>query len=284
MKEGLNRSPSQFGRVFGWVIIAAALHSSETRAQLAVVADKEPQRIFGGDGRKIAVVWRNDGAKTVDIPIRARIFQTSSATAVALSDKLWKRLEILAGQTVIESATFDFPAVKADTRFLIQWLEGTNRIVGRTEVLVYPPDLLKHLKPLIEEEPLGAFDPQNHLKPRLKAAGVEFSDLEDTGFEDFRGKLAIIGPFDSKVQMAEALASQIRKLAAKGVAVVWLLPPPERREPIKPSFYTVTEGNGAVVIVQPSLVLNLSESPQAQLNLIQFGRLALHPEPGRFPN
>ncbi|MEY2429965.1 MAG: hypothetical protein QOJ40_2850 [Verrucomicrobiota bacterium] len=61
MKEGLNRSPSQFGRVFGWVIIAAALHSSETRAQLAVVADKEPQRIFGGDGRKIAVVWRNDG-------------------------------------------------------------------------------------------------------------------------------------------------------------------------------------------------------------------------------
>jgi hypothetical protein len=162
-------------------------------------------------------------------------------------------------------------------------VEGTNKLAGTTEVLVYRPDLLKDLKPLAGEEPLGVFDPQNQLKPLLKAAGVECQDLEDTGLEDYHGKLAIIGPFLSKAQMPVEAGDKIKKMAMSGVAVVWVLPPPERRQEAKPSFYTVPEGKGSVVVVQAGLMANLPENPQAQLGLVHFARLALHPEPPRLP-
>jgi hypothetical protein len=164
-------------------------------------------------------------------------------------------------------------------------LEGTNNVIGTTEILVYPPDLLKELNPLLGEKPLGVFDPLNHLKPLFKATAVEYENLEDTGLEDYHGKLAIFGPFQSRAQMRESLANRsVKALARKGVAVVWIQPPPEKRPELKPSFYTVPESKGAVVVVQAGLVAGLAESPQAQLNLIQFARLALHPEPPQLPD
>ena len=271
-------------------IAAVMAASSQSRAQLKVLPDKEPQQVFAGKAREIAVVWRNEGDKAVDTEVRTRLYQTTTATAVQLWVAPWKRIRVLPGQTIIESATLSFPSVKGETRFLIQWLEGTNTVLGKTDVLVYPTNLLAELKPLAgENEPLGVFDPQNHLKPLLRNLKIEFADLEDAGLERFQGKLAIIGPFQSKAQMREGLANDIDKLAKKGVAMVWIQPPPEiqtplkRLEPVKPSFYIVQEGRGAVVVVQAGLVSNLSGSPQAQLNLIQFARLALHPEPLRLP-
>ena len=49
------------------------------------------------------------------------------------------------------------------------------------------------------------------------------------------------------------------------------------------SFYTVPEGKGTVVVAQASLTQRLPESPEDQLNLIQFARLALHPKPAHLP-
>jgi hypothetical protein len=144
--------------------------------------------------------------------------------------------------------------------------------------------LLKNLKPLAGEDPLGVLDPQNQLKPLLKAATVECQDLEDTTLEDYHGKLAIVGPFQSRAQMREGLPNRIKALAQKGVAVVWIQPPPEKRQALKPSFYTVPEGKGAVVVVQSNLAAGLAERPQAQLDLIYFCKLALAPEPLGLPN
>ena len=48
-------------------------------------------------------------------------------------------------------------------------------------------------------------------------------------------------------------------------------------EKIKPSFYVVSEGKGAVVVVQADLVRDFSENPKSQLNLIYFCKLALNP-------
>jgi hypothetical protein len=72
-------------------------------------------------------------------------------------------------------------------------------------------------------------------------------------------------------------------LAKKGAAVVWIQPPPEKRDKLTPSFYSVPESTNAVVVVQPELVANLPDNPQAQLNLIYFCKLALQPEPFRLP-
>jgi len=266
------------------LLTAASLWSGAACAQLQLLSDREPQQVFAGNAREITVVWHNAGNKSAAAEIRARLYQASSATAAPLSEKAWKQIEILPGQTVLESAPMDFPAVNAETRFLIQWLEGTNQVIGKTEVWVYPTNLLSELKPLLGEESLGVLDPNDELKPLLKQNHVEFSDLGEAALEDFQGKLAIIGPFQSKGQMREGLAPTIQKIARKGVAVVWIQPPPGPKDQIKPSFYVVPEGKGTVVIVQSDLVAGLSENPRSQCNLIDFCKLALNPMPFSLPD
>jgi len=262
----------------------ACCWSSVSHAQLQLLPDKEPQCVFAGDFRPITVVWHNVSDRTVDAELRARLYQTTSATAAPLVEKLWKKIELLPGQTVLESAQMDFPAVNAETQFLIQWLEGTNRVIGRTEVLVYPTNLLKELKPLLGENTPGVLDPNDELKPLLKRSRVDFLDLAETPLEDFQGKLAVIGPFQSKTQMRAGLAQSILRMARKGAAVVWIQPPPEPKDKIIPSYYVVPEGKGAVVVVQPDLVANLAENPKSQLNLVYFCKLALTPEPFLLPD
>jgi hypothetical protein len=253
-------------------------------AQMDILPDKTTQRVFAGDARKIAVTWHNAGDKSVVADVHTRLYQASSATAAPLSEKSWRKIEILPGQTVLESASMDFPAVNAETHFLIQWLEATNQVVGKTEVLVYPTNLLGELKPLLGEENLGVLDPNDELKPLLKQNHVEFSDLGEAALEDFQGKLAIIGPFSTKAQMREGLAPTVQKIARKGVAVVWIQPPPGPKDQIKPSFYIVPEGKGPVVVVQADLVARLPENPKSQFNLIYFCKLALNPQPPALPD
>jgi hypothetical protein len=268
-----------------WLLLGiAGCWTGAARAELQLLPDREPPQVFAGDARKITVAWHNATDKVVDADVRTRLYQTSSATAAPLFEKAWKKIEILPGQIVVESASLDFPAVNAETRFLIQWLEGTNQVVGKTEVLVYPTNLLAELKTLVGEENLGVLDPNNELKPLLKQNHVEFSDLGETALEDFQGKLAIIGPFSTKVQMREGLTPAIQKIARKGVAAVWIQPPPGPKDPLKPSFYIVPEGKGSVVVVQADLVANPAGSPQSQLNLIYFCRLALNPMPFILPD
>jgi len=167
-------------------------------AQLQLVPGEATPCVFAGQGREIAVAWRNAGNQRFESEIRMALFQASSSTAAPLGTVPWKNLEVLPGQTVLESAKLDFPAVNAATRFVIRWVAGDDRVLGTSDVLVHPTNLLKELKPLAGDEPLGVLDPQNQLKPLLKAAAVEFSDLEDAGVEDYRGKLVIAGPFQSQ--------------------------------------------------------------------------------------
>ena len=265
------------------MLILAGCWPCAAPAQLQLLPDKELPCIFAGQARPITVVWRNVSDKTVDAEIRARLYQTTSATAASLAEWPWKEIEILPGQTVIESAQVDFPDVRAGTAFLIQWLEGTNRVIGKTEVLVYPANLLKELKPLLGEDTPGVLDPNNELKPLLKSSRVKFLDLAETPLEGFQGKLAIIGPFQSKNQMREGLAQSIQRIARKGTAVVWIQPPPEPKDKIEPTFYVVPIGKGSVVVVQSDLVASLPEDPRSQLNLVYFSKLALNPEPFPLP-
>jgi hypothetical protein len=263
-----------------WILLAmAAGWPGAACAQLQLLPDREPQQVFAGDARKITVTWHNAGDKSAGAEVRTRLYQASSATAAPLSEKSWKKIEILPGQTVLESASMDFPAVNAETRFLIQWLAGTNQVVGKTEVLVYPTNLLSELKSLLGEENLGVLDPNDELKPLLKQNRVEFSDLGEAALEDFQGKLAIIGPFQTKTQMHEGLALTIQNIARKGATVVWIQPPPGPKDQIKPSFYIVPEGKGLVVVVQADLVPRLPENPKSQLNLVYFCKLAFNPAP-----
>jgi hypothetical protein len=229
------------------------------------------------------VTWHNGGDHIYAGEVRTRMMQTSSATVVAVGEAPWKRLQVLPGQTVLEPARLDFPAVKADTKFFVQWLDDTNHVLGKTEVLVYPTNLLAELKPLLDGETLGVLDPNDELKPLLRQNGVTFADLGEATLEDFSGRLAILGPFRSQAQLPEVTAKRTKAMAKNGAAVVWLQPPPGPRDPLRPSYYSVSVGTNAIVVVQSGVVAGLTENPQAQQRLVQLCRQALHPEPVALP-
>jgi hypothetical protein len=251
-------------------------------AQLRLVPEAQPALLFGGRPQSIPVRWRNVDGQLDEIRITARVLQASSATTVRVGDFPWKKLHALPGQTISESAQFDFPVVRAETGFLIQWIEDSH-VLGDTRVLVYPTNLLDEMKPLLKGGDLGVLDPNTELKPVLAQNGVAFLDFEEQTLEEFSGKLAIIGPFRSRSQMHEGLAQAIRKMGQRGVAVVWIQPPAEPTDPIAPSFYIVPAGKASVVVVQSDLVADFSENPKSQLNLVYFCRLALNPAPLSLP-
>ena len=270
-----------------WMVLAiACCWPGAALAQLQLLPDKEPQRVFVGDARKVIVVWHNASDKIAEPEIRARILQTSSTTAIRLGERPWKKLQVLPQQTVLESAQLDFPSVKAETKFLVQWLENSNSVIGRTEVQVYPTNLLDELKLLVDEgeKNLGVLDPKKQLKPALKSSAVKFVDLEETALGEFSGKLAIVGPCNSDDPEWNGLANRISKLARNGTPVVWIQSPAKKRDKIQPSFYTVPQTRAVVVVVQPELVADLPDNPQSQLNLIYFCKLALNPQQPALPD
>ncbi len=252
-------------------------------AQVDLLTPVEIPRVFTSTERSIAVSFQNHSDTVTEASLRLRLWQTSSEIAVNLSDTPWKTLKLLPGQTILDVVQISFPPVKAETRFLIQWIEGASNVVGKTEVLVYPTNLLARLKTLAGEDPVGVFDPGNQLKPVLRSLAIEFQDLIEDGTDKFHGKLAIFGPFETKSQMRVSLKNEIRALAKRGVAVVWLLPPPEKRALIKPSFYVVREAAGTVVVAAHGMVAQLAERPEAQLNLLRLAEETLHPMPLDLP-
>jgi hypothetical protein len=224
----------------------------------------------------------NAGNNSVTVDVRARVYQVSSSTAMPVGEMDWKELQLLPGQTIVESAEIEFPEVRTGTRFLIQWLEGESRVMGRTEALVFPTDLLSELKTLAPgATALGLFDPSNVLKPLLSTLELSFVDLDRDELEHFHGRLAILGPFNDQTQMGEGLARQVKFMARKGTRVLWIQPPAQTSlsTPLVPSFHTVSEGAGTVIVAQALLIRELKTRPQSQLNLVHLCRQACEPAP-----
>jgi hypothetical protein len=268
-----------------WGLAGIAWGLSVTaNAELYLLPDKGSQTVFADAPRNITVMWLNTGDQAINAEIRMRIYQSSFATTTLLRQADWKQLQVLPGQTVLESAQVEFPAVNASTEFLVQWLGSANRVLGVTKVQVYPNNLLGALASVSGEPNLGVFDPDNEIKGLLKAQGIEYADLEYGDLSDFAGKLVIIGPFQTEAQMPDDLAKQIEALARKNVAVVWIQPPRVEKNKLEPSFYSVQKRKTAVIVVQPDLVADLSSNPQSQLNLICLCRQAANPQAPTLPD
>lgn len=265
------------------LLLLACVWPYVDRAQWEVVPDPQPQPVFAGDTRKVSVVWRNRGDHALSGDVRWRLCQTTSATATTVELQTWKKVELLPGQRVLDSAAVNFPGVNGPTGFLIQWLTDTNRVIGKTQVVVYPTNLLGELKQLSGDQSLGVLDPDSVLSPVLRQNGVPFLNLGDRVLEDFTGKLVIIAPFRSCVPIRDGLAQTVQRLARKGIAVVWVQPPAESGDDITPSFYLVSAGKAGVVVAQAELVADFADNPRAQLNLLHFCKLALRPEPLSLP-
>ena len=274
--RGLTSAATKFMESLLVLVIAGPLLA---HAQLEIVPDETTPLVFAGQGRSIQVRFRNSSNQEVAASLRTKLLQASSSTTMPVSEpQAWKQLRVLAGQTILESAKVGFPAVKAGTRFIVQWLDDDSKVLGTTDVMVYPPDLLKGLQPLLDEKPLGVFDPKNLLKPLLQPAKLEYDDFQETGWENFAGRLALIGPFTDPKQAPAALHDKIKALANRGVAVVWMQPPSGPLPKPEPVLYGVRVGSGHVVVVPAKTVFALNESPLSQLNLVRLAEWAMRPD------
>jgi len=253
-------------------------------AQVRVVPDPEGRCVFSGNARRIPVSLENVGAGVETLDLRIRLYQTATEIAALVSDSSWKTLTVLPGQTILDTALVDFPAVQSETGFLVQWLGNAGRVLGTTKFLVYPETLLKALKPLAGEEALGVFDPQNELKPLLRAAGIGVHDLESAGSERFSGRLAIIGPFQSKDQVPPMLATEAKAMARRNVGIVWICPPAEPNDRLVTSLHLGAVGTALVVVAQNSVVSDLARSPQSQLHLVELAQVVLRCAPFPVPD
>lgn len=283
MSGSAQRFWNRFGAVAFLCLVLAA--GQAWSMGLELVPAEEPQTFFGDSTGAVRSCWRNAGRESVEVDFGWRLLQASSSTAMPVRSEFWKRLRLLPGQTVLESATMGFPAVRGETRFVIQWVRKQTNVAGMSEVLVYPTNLLAELNALGGGLPVGVLDPEERLKPLLQAQGVGFVDLAPANWKDLPLRLAILGPFESARQMRESLAGwNVAKLAERGAGVVWILPPNDRLQGLRPSFYSVAQGARAVVVAQAELIADLSQSPLAQINLVQLARQAVSPPPIRLPS
>ena len=278
--EAPSSRPAAAGLSFCVMLIAAY---SSWGALLESVPDEQRRAVFCGIPQHVRVVLRNPGDQTVETDARCRLFQDGSATAAPVIDLPWKKLKLLPGQTVIESASLAFPNVKAETLFFVQWLDESNNVFGVTRFQVYPTNILAGLGVLIRHQPLGIWDPENHLKTLLSAAGVDFEDLGSRELDSFSGPLALLIQLNASGYPATGFAQRVKKLATRGAAVVWIRPLANPDNELRPAFYLVPVRAGTVLIAEPQLCVDLAERPHSQLNLISLAGLALHPKTPQLP-
>ena len=70
------------------------------------------------------------------------------------------------------------------------------------------------------------------------------------------------------------LVAAVKKKAASGTAVVWILPRALHQPEPLPNAYVVAEGAGRIVVAAAATVSDLADSPRAQLNLVRLAELA----------
>jgi hypothetical protein len=265
--------------LFVAVTICLLAAISRVSAQLQVISQSSAQSLFAGEACPVAVIFHNADNHPVIVKLSTQLYQASSATAAPLGrPRAWKALEVLAGQTILETNPLAFPSVAHATRFVIQWLDATNRVLGFSEVMVYPTNLLGALWPLANKMPLGVFDPQNQIKPLLTSSGLVFQDLEEQGIDNFSGRLAIIGPISADAPGPEELADEITNLARAGAAVVWIKAEAACGPVLEPALYNLRVGQGAISVVRFRALLNLTTNPLAQLNFVRAAQLAIKPD------
>ena len=267
-------------------IAAIALFLAFTAgAELQIVEREESQALFSGKAQDVNVVFRNASKATVETSVRAKLFQLTSATATPVMELPSKPLKVLKGQTILETVTIDLPIVRAPTRFVLRWMDDGSRNLGRTEIMAYPPGLLKELKGLSGEGRVGVVDPQNKLKPLLKSVEVEAEDLETKELEEYEGKLIIAGPFESGTQVPARLGERLRNLRRRGIGSVWIQPRQRGRPAADPSYFIVdgTANKPAIVVASAETVADIENNPEAQIRLLRMASLATNPKPFETP-
>jgi hypothetical protein len=255
-----------------------------TWAQIEFLPATAPQAIFGGQPSTIGVTLCNRGAETAQSEFSTRLLQVSSATVMPVSQpQPWKRIQVLAGQTLVESVPVRLPEVRTKMLFRLAILAG-GKPIAHYPVVACPPDLLKQMASLGGAKRVGIFDPEGKLRPALDHAGAPFVALEineDRASEECA--LAIFGPFASRDKVPAELAARATELAKRNVAVIALLPSGALsgvdQSGISECVTVLRGGSRGSVIVCEGGAKEFDGSAGAQLALFRMAELALGLQP-----
>jgi len=256
------------------IVLLGLLVAVSAFCDIEFLAPPQMDTVFSDADRRICVTIRNSGAEAFERQLHYSIKQVAGSVTAPVALVPWKKLHLLPGQTVIECEMLSFPAVRSPTRFALRWMDG-QRLLGKTDVLVYPSDLLHELKSIVSPLAIGVIDPQGVMKPLLARYKIDYEDLERTELEQFTGRLVIAGPFTDAEQVAPRLGPRLSKLAARGISAVWIQPPHHVPSSL-PSWYCIRDQGKPIVVAQSTTVSSLADSPIAQLTLIEMVKAALH--------
>ena len=262
-----------------WLWTAAAHMSA---GPVSVLPEGHPWHVFGGGVREIVVRVQNSTNTPVSVEFGARLFQLTSATAAPVGTVPPRRISLPVGQGGLERFRIEFPAVRAETRFRLQW-SADGASAGGTEVWVYPAQILAGIGTLTQGKAIGVHDPDGRIRPALTEAGIVTIDLSGMDPADFEGTLAIYAPALTAAKVPPGRRAEVRALAERGVAVVWFQPPVEPRDEPSPRYRTVPVGPSAVVVADGEPVARLAEAPDAQRLFLHLVREALKPAPVELP-
>ena len=246
---------------------------------LEVVRLPEPQQVFADGLRAVEVRFRNSAPEAARIEVRIQLLQLSSATVAPVGGpRAWKRLTVLPGQTILETAEIEFPKLRTPARFAARWLDADGKLLGVTEVWAHPENLLAAFKLLAGGQAVGLSGETGALRPVLTAHGIVVSELSGAkSWDDFRGRLALFVSKPGSSQDEFRTDAAVLSRAKEGLAVVWLQTPRAIPPSVPPLVERMQVGRGGVVLAPESLLAGLDRSPAAQLALMRLAELALSP-------
>jgi len=237
------------------------------------VLAKEAVAVFGGGTRAIEVSVQNYADVGAELEVGWQLLQTSSATAAPFGPvTIWKRVAVAAHETVLDEVRIPLPSVRAETRFLVRFLEQ-KEVLGLAEIWVYPTNLLTEINDLLEGNAVILCEAPDVWKRALTAAGIQFFEASVGSAIPPRSKLVIVGPLADPATEAAAVATAW-SWAKSGVAIILIKSASIPAAATEPSYYAFNASKATFVVAQTQAMTDLATNPWSQLRLLRMARLA----------
>jgi hypothetical protein len=254
------------------VVFAQAIIAPITSlGQPSIVAPEKLPAFFPG-ANSLTLIWTNRGPEQIEMEIKGAFFQTSSKLALRLPVEIVEKLRLLLNQAALMPIRIDVPEVRAKTLFVIRWQDVSAKALGKTELNVYPREMLRELETMAGDTALGIFNLDAKFETGFRKSKVKIERLEQDGIGGYAGKLLIAGGEQAQDSSRETLIA----LARRGVVIVCIVAHNDD-ETLRPNFFARAYGTGVVVFVQEMFLDHFDTNPESQLRLVEICRMATKP-------
>ena len=124
-----------------------------TPARPVLLNGKQQIAMFPGSNR-FTLAWTNQGSDRIDVEIKGRAFQETSALAIELPMEIKCRLQLLPNQAALMPVSANIPELRDKIVLLVRWEDG-SQIIGKTEMTLYSRAFLHELELIAGDTGIG---------------------------------------------------------------------------------------------------------------------------------